>query len=258
MRILKIHFLFFNIVFFALISCTHNSTPDNDIVEIANDTVQEPEDAVETNTRIEDSILRTIGMIRIIDSLPRIIVDIKYATTDNFLGFDFYNGFQEAYIRPECLKKLKNAYNNLCHEHPDYTFVIFDAARSIESQQLMWDSLDVPLSRKHWYVANPQKGSIHNYGMAIDISIADTDGNYLDMGTDFDYFGDLAFPGKSGQFLSSGELTKEQYDNRELLMSIMKSAGFSVSTTEWWHYNATSLNFAKDHYPIYSISGTDK
>ncbi len=199
-----------------------------------------------------EDYLKTMGLINVQDSIPEILVELKYATADNFLGFEFYGELEHAFVQPECYLKLKNAYNILQKEKPGYTFIIYDAVRSRESQQLMWDSVDVPLNIRHWYVANPERGSIHNYGMALDISIVDDSGNALDMGTEFDFFGELAYPDKSTYFFNKGELTQEQFDNRNLLMSVMAKAGFYVSKTEWWHYNASSLDYAKNKYRIFS------
>lgn len=205
-------------------------------------------------TNTTEKYLEQIGLIQIKNLIPEIIVDLKYACKDNFVGIDFYGELKNAYIQPECFEKLKNAYLLLQKEKPGYSFIIYDAARSIESQQLMWNSINVSESIKHWYIADPKKGSLHNYGMAIDISIIDTNGNVLDMGTKFDYFGDLAFPNKTNYFFSVGLLTKEQYENRNLLMNVMNKAGFIVSKTEWWHYNASTLDYAKSKYQIFSVN----
>ncbi len=177
---------------------------------------------------------------------------MRTAGNDNFLGFNFYGNLTNAYIQQECLKKLQKAYSILQAELPGYTFIIYDAVRSIESQQLMWDLLNVPEKQKFWYVADPRKGSLHNYGQALDLTIADQNGIALDMGTEFDYFGELAFPDKTDYFYASGKLNEIQYKNRNLLMSIMKEAGFTVSKTEWWHYNASSLSYAKEKYKAFS------
>jgi D-alanyl-D-alanine dipeptidase len=201
--------------------------------------------------------LKEMGLINVRDSLSQIIVDLKYSTIDNFIGIDFYGDMTNAYLQYECLLKLENAYNILQENHPGYTFIVYDAARSVEAQQLMWDSVDVPANIKHWYVANPQRGSIHNYGMAIDISIVDELGNVLDMGTDFDFFGELAYPNKTDYFYQNGELSEVQYNNRQLLFTVMSKAYLYVSKTEWWHYNAGSLDYSKNKYKIFSIKNCD-
>lgn len=230
-------------------------TEDNNTDSIPTINVADINDTNSDADRREDSILQSLGMVRIDDSLPEVIVDIKYATDDNFIGFDFYSGFKHAYVQPECLAKLKKAYMLLRQKDSTLTFVVFDAARSIESQQLMWDSIVPPPGYGRInFVADPSKGSIHNYGMALDIGIAELSGNYLDMGTKFDYFGELAYPRFTEHFHNIGELSDEQYHNRNLLMDIMKQAGFFVSKSEWWHYNASGLERAKRTYEIYSLS----
>ncbi|MFO8053952.1 MAG: M15 family metallopeptidase [Bacteroidales bacterium] len=179
-----------------------------------------------------------------------LIVELKYSTDDNFLGFDVYGELTEAYLQPECIEKLKKAYELLQEKLPGHTFIIYDAARPLSVQQVMWDSIDVPGHQKFWYVAPPGKGSIHNYGMAVDLTIADEQGAALDMGTSYDHFGKLSFPRYTQKFLEKGKLTQEQAGNRELLTGIMHAAGFTVGRTEWWHFNATSLEDAKNRFEI--------
>lgn len=229
--------------------CKSGSTPNTEIritdtIDIA--VVEEPK------FNKTEEYLWSIGLVKITDSLPEIIVDLKYASSDNFLGFPFYGELKNAFVQYECFQKLRDSYNILQKQKPGFTFIVYDAVRSIQSQQLMWDSIKVEPAKKHWYVANPARGSIHNYGMALDISIVDNDGNVLDMGTPFDYFGELAYPAKTDYFYSIGKLSKEQYENRKLLMSVMQQANFYVSTTEWWHYNASSLDYAKSTFKIYT------
>ena len=100
------------------------------------------------------------------------------------------------------------------------------------------------------YVADPEKGSIHNFGAAVDVSIVDQEGNLLDMGTPFDYFGDLAQPRYEDRFLKEGALTKKQIENRRLLRKVMKEAGFQTIPDEWWHFNAFSPEEVKRRYAI--------
>ncbi len=246
------HFVFFTILL--LLSC-HNNINDklkqDDESKTTKDTTIIDDNIPEKFNKTEQ-YLYSIGLVNIKDSIPEIIVDLKYSSEDNFLGFNFYGELKNAFVQPECFKKLKAAYKFLQDTLPGYTFIIYDAVRSIEAQQIMWDSVKVPEKQKHWYVANPEKGSIHNYGMALDITIAKPQGEPLDMGTKFDFFGELAFPDKSDYYLKIGKLSPEQYNNRMLLLNIMRRAGFYVSKTEWWHYNATSLNDAKQKFTIFS------
>ncbi len=229
----------------------NNKTHINYHKDSTTNSITPPKPIIKSKTAL---CLEGMGLIDIKDSLPELIIDLKYSTSDNFIGIDFYGDLTEAYIQHDCYVKLKAAYNILKDTMPEYTFIIYDAVRSTESQQLMWDSVDVPENRKHWYVARPDRGSIHNYGMALDITIADQNGMALDMGSHFDCFDEISFPNKSEDYLNSGALSKEQYSNRMLLFEIMKKADFYVAKTEWWHYNATSLKLAKEKYPIFSLT----
>jgi L,D-peptidoglycan transpeptidase YkuD (ErfK/YbiS/YcfS/YnhG family) len=100
------------------------------------------------------------------------------------------------------------------------------------------------------YVADPKRGSIHNFGAAVDVSIVDSTGLPLDMGTPFDYFGELAQPKYQERFLKEGKLTEEHLQNRKLLRGVMHEAGFQGIPDEWWHYNAFSLEEVKKRYSI--------
>jgi len=100
------------------------------------------------------------------------------------------------------------------------------------------------------YVADPEEGSIHNFGAALDLSIVDDQGNLLDMGTPFDYFGDLAQPGYEKRFLKENKLTKTHVTNRTLLREVMQEAGFEGIGDEWWHFNAFPPAEVKRRYKI--------
>ncbi|HNQ68606.1 MAG TPA: M15 family metallopeptidase [Bacteroidales bacterium] len=240
------------LIFLSILTLFYECKPDKSSQALIENNVEEDTSVnIIVNNKTEEH-LKQMGLVNIKDSLPQVIVDLKYSGPDNFLGMDFYGELVNAYVQPELLKKLMKAYDILQQERPGYTFIIYDAVRSKKAQQLMWDSVDVPVNIKHWYVANPQRGSIHNYGMAVDISIVDNNINLLDMGTEFDFFGDLACPHKTSYYYSIGKLTLEQSDNRNLLLSVMSRAGFYVSTTEWWHYNASSLDYAKSKYEIFT------
>jgi len=70
------------------------------------------------------------------------------------------------------------------------------------------------------------------------------------MGCAFDYFGPLAYPSMEWHYLQSGELSQQAYDNRQVLRTIMRKAGFFPIQTEWWHFNACTRDYAREHYPI--------
>jgi D-alanyl-D-alanine dipeptidase len=170
-----------------------------------------------------------------LSTIPNVKINLKYATTDNFMGINLYGPFKTAYLHKVAAEKLKAAVEILKKEKPGWSFIVFDALRPRSVQWLMWDKVkDTP---QHGYVANAQKGSVHNYGFALDISLQDDKGNELDMGTPFDAFSDLAQPKYEDKFLKEGKLTRKQIDNRLLLRHIMTRAGFAPIPNEWWHFD---------------------
>jgi D-alanyl-D-alanine dipeptidase len=128
--------------------------------------------------------------------------------------------------------------------------LVYDGVRPLRVQKILWDTIDVPEKIKHFYVAHPDSGSIHNYGAAVDLTIADSVGNPLDMGTPFDFFGKLAYPVKEMEMLKEGKLTNEQVNNRLILRNVMLDAVFTPITTEWWHFNGCSRRRAEQVYKI--------
>ena len=114
----------------------------------------------------------------------------------------------------------------------------------------MWDTVKIPMAEKTKYLSNPKYGSLHNYGAAVDISIVDEKNIPLDMGTSYDFFGELAYPEKEQQMLREGKLTQQQIDNRKLLRAVMQKASFFNIQTEWWHFNSCTREFAAQNYKI--------
>lgn len=163
-------------------------------------------------------------------------IDLKYATTDNFVGQNLYGDFNKAYLHHIAAEKLAQAVKNLQLIHPAYKLVIYDALRPRSVQYVLWDKVKGTDRQK--YVANPRHGSIHNFGLAVDLSILDEHGRALDMGTPFDDFTELAQPRLEQAFLKAGKLTPEQISNRMLLRKVMEDAGFIQLPVEWWHYDA--------------------
>jgi len=150
------------------------------------------------------------------------VYDMKYATSDNFLKTKVYD-CDECYLRYKAVKALLKANKNFLEK--GYRIKIFDCYRPLDIQKKMWEIVSNPT-----YVANPAKGSIHNRGTAVDISLVDIDGKELDMGTSFDFFGIEA----SHDYQNVSETVKE---NRKLLKKIMGREKFNSFDSEWWHYN---------------------
>jgi D-alanyl-D-alanine dipeptidase len=190
-------------------------------------------------------------MVDIQARCPSIYVDLKYSSADNFLKMDVYGDLNTAYLQPDVADKLKLAQTLLEKRNPGFHLLVYDAARPLHIQQRMWDALRDRSLERSKYVSNPaQGGSLHNYGAAVDLTIADSSGQPLDMGTPFDYFGIEAHPNQETVLLAAGKLTAAQISNRQLLRMVMRQAGFFGISSEWWHFNSCTRATAKMRYAI--------
>jgi zinc D-Ala-D-Ala dipeptidase len=176
-------------------------------------------------------------------------VDLRYSTDSNFLGFDVYGNFRHAFLQTDAAAAFVKAQQALQTKRPGFSLVVYDAVRPMHIQRLMWDTLPMSNIEKQKYLSNPAKGgSLHNYGAAVDVSILDSNGRVLDMGTAYDFFGDKAHPVKEAEFLASGELNQDQIANRKLLREVMAAGGYWGIQTEWWHFNFCTRNEAMIRY----------
>jgi D-alanyl-D-alanine dipeptidase len=166
---------------------------------------------------------------------------------NNYFRENYYNGLNKAYLRREVVKKLSTAQRHLKSQFSEYSILIMDAARPRGVSQLMYDKMKGTKFEK--FVANPQKGSMHNYGIAVDVTIVDGDGNEIDMG--FTPFYKSTFSIYCGYArLKMFKLSKTQKQNRELLAIVMKEAGFLPLSYEWWHFNGMPKDEARKRFNI--------
>jgi D-alanyl-D-alanine dipeptidase len=177
-----------------------------------------------------------------------VVIDLRYAGTNNFTGQNLYGPFNRLFLHKRAFDKMKAAAALLKHEHHGYKLIIFDGLRPRSVQYMLWEKVAGTPQEK--YVADPKKGSIHNYGMAIDLSVVDEKGHELDMGTGFDSFTPLAEPQLEAQNLASGALSREQLDNRMILRHAMEAAGFKVLPDEWWHFDAMPADLVRKQFTI--------
>lgn len=150
------------------------------------------------------------------------VLDMKYATENNFLKTKVYDCAQ-CILQYKTVKALIEA--NKDFQKKGYKIKLYDCYRPLDVQKKMWEI--VPNAN---YVANPAKGSIHNRGGAVDMTLVDTNGNEVNMGTGFDHFGPEAAH-------NYDLLPKEIIKNRKYLRKIMTRNGFETFESEWWHYN---------------------
>lgn len=160
--------------------------------------------------------------VNVMDYSKDFVYDMKYATADNFLKAQVYD-CAECFLRLKTVKALVKA--NAKFMKQGLRIKLFDCYRPLDIQKRMWKIVSNPE-----YVADPAKGSIHNRGGAVDITLVDKNGKELDMGTAFDFFGIEA----SHAYLNLPPKVKK---NRRLLKKIMTSTDFNSFDSEWWHYN---------------------
>ncbi len=191
------------------------------------------------------------GLVDIQKLDASLLVLLKYSTTDNFMKKDVYDCITHCFMQKKAAEMLVKAHAMLKKKHPNYRLLVYDGGRPASIQKILWHTLtQYPPKERQKYVANPAEGSIHNYGCAVDLTVATAQGVPLDMGTPYDYFGELAYPKYEKRFLKQGKLTAKQVANRQILRSVMQQAGFMPIDFEWWHFNAISRKQAKNRYKI--------
>lgn len=221
--------LIWNVLLLLVISCKENTKElqpkrPTTISSIQVDTllnnersVISPKKNVEPLHTLSDTVF-----IRLADYSDDFAYDLRYATDNNFLKEQVYD-CAECYTRVKTARALLAA--NKAFKNQGVRIKFFDCYRPNSVQYKMWKIVPNPQ-----YVANPVKGSIHNKGGAVDITLVTLNGDELDMGTDFDFFGKRAYH-------DNLELPQEILDNRKLLKETMEKFGFWSIRTEWWHYN---------------------
>lgn len=163
--------------------------------------------------------------------------EIRYATPNNFIGETLYD-CAKCVLQPEVAEALVQANQYFCEL--GYRIKIYDCYRPLDVQKKMWAK--VPRAT---YVANPYgKGSIHNKGAAVDITLVTLDGCYIEMGTDYDYFGREAH-------IDNMNFPEEILANRKILIDGMRKHGFNTIRTEWWHFSfRKNLSYATLNEPL--------
>lgn len=196
-------------------------------------------------------MLDSLGMVNIAEADSTIVVDLMYSKPDNFTGKVLYHELKEAYLHPKAARALLKAERLLRKLHPEYRLIVYDAARPLSIQSEMWNV--VKGTYKDIYVSNPAHGGgLHNYGLAVDISIIGNNGNPLDMGTPVDFMGKAAHITKEQELVHKNIISRQALRHRLLLRHVMQQAGFRPLPSEWWHFNYCSRKMARKYYkPIY-------
>lgn len=168
-------------------------------------------------------------------------LDIRYATSDNFVGRAVYPEAR-AFLQKPAAKAVAAVHKKL--KKRGLGLVIFDGYRPWTITKLFWD---VVPDDKRKFVADPAKGSKHNRGCAVDLSIYDLKtGELIEMPSGYDEFTERASPTYTGG-------TEHQRANRDMLRKLMEDEGFTVNPNEWWHFDYKNWQ----DYAIYDISFTE-
>ena len=211
--------------------------------------------------------MQEYGLVDIQSLDGEILIDLKYSSTDNFVGVDMYGELNEAYLEAEFASKVVRAQKILKQRHPQYTLLIYDAARPISVQRAMRRIVEgTPFEG---YVADGTRGGRHNYGVAVDLTIATLNGTPLDMGAGFDDFTDAASvkgtPDNSDpttrtvevyrKYINSlcdqGLISRVAAQNRILLIEVMHAAGLYPYRREWWHFEEIiSITATREKYQL--------
>jgi len=189
------------------------------------------------------------GLINVSTIDPTIQIDLVNSDPDkNFFRENFYKGLRTAYLQREVAVKLAKAQEILKSKYPFYSLQVLDAARPHSVSQAMYDKMKGTKFER--FVANPAKGSMHNYGIAVDITIVDGTGKGLDMGITPFRRSTVRLYWEYALKKLGKQLSPEQKSNRQLLSETMKQAGFLPLSFEWWHFNGMEKDLARKKYTI--------
>jgi len=162
-------------------------------------------------------------------------VDLRYASPDNFAGRDLYSPLDCGFLHRDAAGALAASADWLARERPGWALLVLDAMRPQRVQEQLWAVLaGTELER---YLAPPERGSIHSFGMAVDVTLCDASGRELDMGTPFDCLDERSHPAYEERLLAAGAIGRGHVENRDLLRAAMRQGGWQGISTEWWHFD---------------------
>ena len=214
-----------------------------------------------------DAKMQEYNLVDIRELDSNILVDLKYSSTDNFVGIDMYGDLETAYLEREFAKRVVRAQQLLQQRHPEYTLLIYDAARPISVQCAMRKAVEG--TEFEGFVADGTRGGRHNYGVAVDLTIVTLDGIPLDMGAGFDDFTEAAsvkgtadssdpatrtvkvYRDYINNLAERGVISREAAANRILLIEVMHEAGLYPYRREWWHFEEIiSISTTRSKYEL--------
>lgn len=193
--------------------------------------------------------LAAAGYVDVQQAVPGLMVELMYARPDNFTGVVLYDSTERAFLHHDAARALSRAGRLLAKEAPGLRLLVKDAARPVSVQRKMFNAVrGTPKAR---YVANPARGGgVHNFGLAVDITLCDSLGNELSMGTPVDHLGYESNITAEQTLLKRGIITAQELTLRRLLRSVMTRAGFKTIRSEWWHFELVRRADARQRYKL--------
>jgi len=195
--------------------------------------------------RVED--IAAHPAFRRLASLGAVEHDLRYASSNNFDGRVLYDGIDCAWLRAEAAAGLEAAAAWLAREHVGQRLLVLDALRPQRVQEAIWR--DVAGTPAALYFANPERGSIHSFGMAVDVTLRDATGRELDMGSGFDEMTPASHPALEAEQLAAGAITPGHIAARTILRGAMAAGGFTGIPTEWWHFDHGDRDRVRREFP---------
>jgi len=172
---------------------------------------------------------------RALSDIDGLAVELRYATPNNFVGRDLYSPLNCAWLHRDAAAALERSLARLKSKRPDCTLLVLDALRPQRVQEELWASLLGTNLLE--YLAEPSRGSIHSFGMAVDVTIVDAAGRELDMGTGFDDMTERSHPVLEESLVARGALRHEHVAHRRLLRDAMSAGAWRGINSEWWHFD---------------------
>ncbi len=191
--------------------------------------------AMAVSALLAAELLAAAGLVDATLLVPDAVLDVRYATERNFVGRRLYP-HARCLLRRPVAERLARAAAAL--RRRGFRLVLYDCYRPLSVQRELWAARPEP-----GFVADPQRGSNHNRGAAVDVSLAGTDGAAVSMPTDYDHFGPRA------RADASRGIPPEALAHRHLLRSAMEREGFRVNRREWWHFDAPEAA----SYPVLDV-----
>ncbi len=228
-RFYLITFCVLSILLIGILGCK-NSENKNHVDEVVTEPI--PEEVILPKKKIQ--IDYDTAQWKEITEQSGVVLDIRYATENNFTKKQIYP-CPRCFLRPVMAEKILALQSDIKRKY-GMSLKLFDCYRPRPAQQKLWDI--VPDAR---YVTPPSKGSMHNRGLAVDITLVDKDGNELDMGTEYDFFGPEAYT-------TNTTLPEEVLKNRKILIKLMEIHGMKGIRTEWWHFSLKTEKAALDDW----------